>query len=223
MKQLVKLLLVIFVVSASYPAYSQLGLKAGVNFATQYMEDEDGEVISDEFSNLTGFHVGIIASMPLGENFAFETGLLLNTRGTRIEASETFMGETIGVEQRVNLYYIDLPLTLRVGFGDPDFNVFGKAGAYVGYGLWGRISSEFTFLGETESEEVDIEWGTGDDDHYRPLDWGLTAGVGVEVRGVRLSLNYDFGIANIAPDTEAGIIQNRVFRVSLAYMFGRGY
>lgn len=221
MKKFVKLLMVIFLIALATNTFAQnIGIEAGLNLANQRMEI-DGETLSDDFDTHLGFHAGLIAEFPLSMMVSFETGLLFTTRGFGMDFTETIEGETIGVKGKTNLYYLDIPITAKVNFGSEMLNFYGKLGPYIGIGLMGTRESEFSFLGQTSpSQEEDINWGSTDDDDYRRLDYGLTAGVGVEMRPVRLGVSYDWGLANIVPvqDDDAKI-NNQVIRISLAYLF----
>jgi hypothetical protein len=54
----------------------------------------------------------------------------------------------------------------------------------------------------------------------KPLDFGLGFGAGLDLNGFIISLQYELGLANLAPidDTEMKI---NVFGFSLAYLFGK--
>ena len=51
------------------------------------------------------------------------------------------------------------------------------------------------------------------------LDMGLGFGAGVELGQIVFSLNYELGLANII-DSSPEKLKNKVFQISLAYMFG---
>lgn len=220
MKHVLKIFLVFFVVTLASPAFSQtlIGVQAGVNFANQHFEDEDGNTVSDDFDPLMGFNAGIVAEFPLTSMFSFETGLLASTKGFRMDMQETIEGQQIGIEARVSLLYVDIPLKAKINFNMDNFTIFARLGPYVGMGITGRAKSELSFLGQTETDEEDINWGTTEDDDYRRLDFGATAGLGIEFLPIRVAVDYDMGLANIASVTN-GTINNRVLRISVAYMF----
>jgi hypothetical protein len=65
------------------------------------------------------------------------------------------------------------------------------------------------------------------DGGLKRVDYGVGLGAGVEFGKVVASLNYQLGFANlIAPDpfgseTSEEKMRNRVFQISVAYMFGK--
>lgn len=73
---------------------------------------------------------------------------------------------------------------------------------------------------DTDEESHDICYGEGEDSDMKPFDFGLGFGAGVDLNGFIISLQYELGLANLAPvdDTEMKI---NVFGFSLAYLFGK--
>ena len=56
---------------------------------------------------------------------------------------------------------------------------------------------------------------------FENLDYGASAGIGVELKHIQLNLFYDYGIANISTYSEYFEIKNRVIGLSVAYLFGK--
>ena len=214
MKNLVKLLIVVFIVTMVSESFAQtFGVKAGLNLSNQLFKDDDN-TYSEDFKMNPGFHIGTIAEFPITEIFSFETGLLLSTKGFRFSREETFLGETIELIHKNNLNNLDIPLTAKVSFNVGGAKIYGAIGPYLGMGLFGKIKA-------TETEEADIEWGSDDKADYKRFDFGLFAGAGVEINSIQIGLSYGFGLANISSVTEHGSkINNRVLGISVGYRFG---
>jgi len=201
--------------------YAQVfGVKAGLNLSTQLMKDNDA-TYSDDYKMNPGFHIGATAEFPLTDLLSFETGLFLSTKGYKVSMSETEMGETIEIKGSTNLYYLDIPLTAKAYFDLSTVKVFGIAGPYIGIGLSGKSKFEMTCGSVTLTEEEDLKWGSGEEDHYRRLDYGLIVGAGVAINSIEIGLSYALGLANISAQTEDGAkTNNRVLGISVGYKFG---
>lgn len=221
MKNLLKLLIVVIGFTMTTESYAQtFGVKAGLNLSNMLVEDDD-DTYSDDFKVNPGFHVGATAEFPITELFSFETGLLLSTKGFKVSEEETFMGETVKYESKLNLIYLDIPLTAKASFDLGGARIYGVFGPYIGMGLSGKSKFEITAMGETETDEEDIKWGSDEDD-FKRLDLGLTMGAGVEISSIQIGLSYGLGLANISTNADGGSkISNRVLGISVGYKFGR--
>jgi len=218
MKYLVKLFVVViaFTMATDELFAQNFGLKGGLNLSNMLMKDDD-DTYSDDLKMKPGFHVGATAEFPLSEIFSFETGLLLSTKGFKMSESE----EEISMEVKMNLLYLDIPLTAKTTYDLGGPKIYGVFGPYVGMGLSGKSKIEVTYDGETETEEEDIEWGSDKEKDLKRLDFGLTMGAGVEIKSFQIGLTYNLGLANISPDTDGGLkINNRVLALTVGYKFG---
>jgi hypothetical protein len=223
MKYLVKvfMLVVVFTTVTNELFAQNFVLKGGLNLSNMLLKD-DSETYSNDFEMNPGFHVGAMAEFPLSEIFSFETGLLLSTKGFKLSEEETQMGETYKYEQRLNLLYLDVPLTAKVTFDLGGAKIYGVFGPYVGMGLSGKWKYEESFDGETDTEEEEVVWGSDvQKSDFKSLDYGVTAGAGVEINSIQIGLTYGLGLANISPYTDGGNkVNNRVLGLSVGYKFG---
>jgi hypothetical protein len=173
---------------------------------------------SDDFKNNPGFNAGLKGDFPFGDIFSFETGVLLSTGGYKAD------DDILGIEYKVNLKTLNIvvPLTGKVGIDAGSVRFYGAFGPYVGFGLSGKAKSEVTVLGQTEKDESDIEWGSDEaDDDLKRLDYGLTAGAGIEISTLQIGVTYGLGLANISTETDMGAtINNRILGISATYYFG---
>jgi len=218
MKKTVKIMMLVVFVATSTGSFAQkFGLKGGLNLSNMLVKDDD-DTYSDDYEMNPGYHVGVTAEYPISDMLSFETGLLLSTKGFKLSEEED--GDK--AELKLNLLYLDLPLTAKATF---DFGVakfYGLFGPYLGVGLSGKSKFEVTFSGETESDEEDVEWGSDEDeDDLKRLDYGLAMGAGVEINSVRIGLTYNLGFLNISPYSDDGFkMNNRVIGISVGYTFG---
>ena len=83
-------------------------------------------------------------------------------------------------------------------------------GTYFGYGLSAKVKSG--------NDEEEIEFGSTDNQIKR-IDAGLNFGTGVEFESIQLGINYELGLVNLE-NVEEATLNNRVFTISVAYLFG---
>lgn len=217
MKNLSKCLFIAVICLLSVQSFAQkYGVVGGFNLANMLMKDDDG-TYSDDFKMKPGFHAGVLVNFPATEVLSIESGLLMDMKGTKME--DVFEG--VG-EVKLTTYYLDIPVTLKASQElSEGLKLYGKFGPYIGVGLSGKMKAEASYMGESMSEEEDIKWGSGDDDDLKRLDYGLTAGVGVEIKQISIGVNYDLGLANISSYTEDGSkMKNKLLKFSVAYWFG---
>ncbi len=168
-----------------------------------------------------GYHVGAVVDVPISNMFSFETGLMLSTKGYKQETEVEFFGETIDTEVKMNLLYLDIPLTGKILYDLGKAKIYGSFGPHIGLGLSGKAKTEVSQGGTSDSDEIDVEWGSDDDDNLRRFDFVLTIGAGVEFNSIVVGVTYGLGQANLAPSDDGGTnIKNRVIGIAVGYNFG---
>jgi hypothetical protein len=198
------------------------GMKAGLgltgvgtdfgDFSAEYLF-QNNMIIGQENDLRIAFHLMGFAELDLHENFGAGAGLLLATRGFRIEAE--------GMQQNFTSFaarpfYAQIPI-----YGQ--FRARGfylNFGPYAGMGLTGNAIRE---VSGTEDANR-LEWGNGFDSDLRRFDFGAMLEAGASYRNVRLSAGYHHGFANLIPKDwlqEYGDLKmsNRVYYVSAGYIF----
>ena len=206
------ILIVTFVAEASAQTFV---LKGGLNLANMVWQDEDG-TYSDELVNNPGFHLGAVVDIPISETFSFEPGLLLSTKGFKLE--ESYSG--YDYKMKANLYFFDVPLNIKAAFDAGNASIYATAGPYIGVGLSGKTKSESTYQGQTEEDEEAVIWGNDpDNDDLKRFDGGVAVGAGVEFNSFLLGVSYWWGLANASPYTEFETkYQHRVLEFSIGYI-----
>jgi len=189
-KVLLAVIVAVFAISAN--AQVKFGVKAGVNFANMKITDES-------FDSRTGFHVGVISDISLLGKLAIQPGVLFSQKGTKTDGA------------KMNLNYIDVPVNLMYKFGVGPIKIFVAAGPNFGYGIGGKLKID-------GQDDEDVKFGSGDDDTYKALDLGLNLGAGVQISSIQVGLQYTFGLSNIS-NADEGTIKNKVFGISVAYLF----
>ncbi len=203
-----KLFVVVISLTIATGSFAQeYGVKAGLNSANMLMQDDD-DTFSDDLDMKIGFHIGATAEFPINELFSFETGLFFTQKGYKFELTEE--GEKH--EDKLTLNYLEIPLQAKVNYDLGGSKIYGLLGPYLGFGISGKF--------EDEEESMDVEWGSGEEDHFKRLDFGLTIGAGVEISNITIGASYGLGLANISPHDEGGYkINNRVIGISVGYKF----
>ena len=213
------LLLVSFAVCMTFygSAQTTFALRGGVNFQTIKGDEDESNKMTVKY------HLGAQADIPVGTDLYFQPGLIYSTKGAK--AKETLLGETF--ETKLNIAYIDIPLSLvykpEVGAG----RLILGAGPYVAFGVGGKLK----FEGGGESEEVDVEFKNDvkdsdpDDKAYiKRIDAGGNIFAGFEFTpNIFVQANAQVGFANLTPkyngekpDTK---VKNVGFGISIGYRF----
>jgi hypothetical protein len=162
-----------------------------------------------------GFNLGSTVEIPPNDFYSFEMGLILSSKGFQISDKV----DLYEYQEKLNLLYLDIPLTAKVAFDIGSCKIYGKFGPYMGWGISGKWKYEERNNGETVKSSMYVSWGTGGD--LKRFDIGLTVGAGIEVKSMLLNLFYGLGLANIASYTGGGnIIKNRILEVSVGYKLG---
>lgn len=200
-----------------------VGLRAGMSLTNMSMKYED-ESMSDDFKFKPGFLLGTTVEFPVSPAFAIETGLLFSSKGFKMEESDTYMNETMEYKSKLNLLYLDVPITLlgRLNVGDKT-NLFLSAGPYLGFGLGGKAKTEITSNGQTEKDEQDIKFGSDEsEDDLKRFDYGLVFGGGIEYGVFQFGVYYEHGLANLSIASDENLkIKNKALNVAVTYRITR--
>lgn len=235
MKQRQKLVFLIIISFLCIPSFAQravskpdrlktkIGIRAGLNLSN-FLEEEDNSINSKGYDILIGFHASIFVKIPMSKRFAFEPGIMISRKGFQNSETNTdSIGQFHDFYEIQSLYYIDIPLTFTVSQHFGSFGLHGAVGPYVGTGIAGSIYDEDKIDGVKSETDTKISWGvTEGKDDFKHMDWGFTFGMGVEIKSIQISFYYDLGMGNISVERENGLcINNKVARISLAYIFGK--
>ena len=173
---------------------SRIGIKGGLNISNFYRDN-----VGDQNARF-GFNVGLFTELAVGESFSIQPELLLSTKGNRATyGTDDGVLDFIGAEGEVktNLTYIDIPILAKVTFGEV-INV--HVGPYASY-----------LIGASASTDGDLADGSEelDRDNFNAWDYGLAAGLGVDLEAITIGARYNLGLVNVAESTIAeGILDN---------------
>ena len=193
------------------------GIKAGLNLSDMLIKDDDKNY-TDNSTMKPGFNAGATLEFPIKGMFSFDMGLLLSTKGYKLDEKDGNYEST----STTKLLYIDIPLTAKAYFNVRGAKIYGAIGPYLGIGLSGESNYEVTINGDSTNDTETVNWGSdADNDDLKRLDFGLAAGAGVEINSIDIGVSYGLGLANISSYTDGGRkVSNRVLGISLGYKFG---
>lgn len=196
----------LLLVSVQISAQTYL-IKGGLNLSKFRISDTID--IYDNSNLNPGFHIGGSVIFPIHKALSLDLGLQFTTKGMR----EEFDGMSMSGKFSATLYYMEVPVKLRLTRNFDQISVYGAFGPYVGLGLVGNIKSEFSFMGETISSSEKIEF---DNVGLNRLDGGLVFEAGIEYQKFLVGLNYTMGLLDIIGDKTT----NHVYGLSLGYKLG---
>lgn len=196
------LALLISLASAS-PLFAQLpglGVKGGVNLATQKTSGDNAG--DDGLTSSPGLVAGVFMTFPLGW-IEFQPEALYSVKGAKVDES--------AFTSKVLIDYLEVPMLARVsrrGGGRLGFYVAG--GPYAAFRLRARTRTQFG--GATE--EIDIS------EQVERIDFGVTAGGGVEWGPWVFDGRYSHGLKDIDKETGDGIkLTNRAVTITAGFRF----
>jgi len=201
MKRIVLLTVASFLAFGITAGAQGLGVNAGVNFFNQTRKSNGNKV--DDLKMLTGFHIGVDYEIGVAPDFYFAPGLQFSTKGTNIDFVET----------KAVLNYFEVPLNLVYKPLLGDGNLIVNFGPYLGYAISGKYKDDIA--------DTDIEFGSGEDDDFKPFDMGANIGFGYQLgMGLSFKLNAQLGLINILPDGDSdNLVKNNGFAFSVGYRF----
>jgi len=211
------LLVVAAVLTAGFAqAQFKIGARAGFNLTTV-----TGKGAPEAAKLKPGFQVGVVGDYAFSEAFSIQPSLLFSQQGFKNEDSE----DNLTVKQSFTLNYLQLPINLQYKFDLGGAKLFLQAGPYLGYGLGGK----YKFTSGSVSVNGKIKFGEGpeiyDDinnlpDFYfdKAFDFGVGAGVGVQVSNFQVAFGYTLGLPSLFKETT---VQNGGLQLTLTYLFGK--
>lgn len=161
----------------------RMGIKGGLNLSNLYVDDVDDE------NARVGFHVGVYGQIISTETFAIQPELLYTTKG-----SESEWNGLIDQTVKFNLNYLELPVLAVFKLGE---SAEIHIGPYFSYLLGANIDTEGD-LGGT-NEELDR-------DNFKPFDFGLSGGFGLNFGAVQIGARYNYGLSEIADSDAADLL-----------------
>ena len=202
-------------------AFAQISFSpvAGLNFANLVFSSPSAGLTLTT-SSIVNFNVGGKVAYGFNEMIAVESGLLITGTGAKLSES----ANSYSVSIAATIYNLQIPINAVFAFnaGPGKFLAFG--GPYFNIALSGGSSLTSNIPGENSSTTTYKFGNDANNDNFRTLDIGLNFGIGYEIKHVQIRLQEGLGLRNLAPQANStgsiGSINNRVFQISFAYVFG---
>lgn len=205
------------------------GVRVGATFSTINSAEEEGV----DMTATTGVQVGALANFYISEVFSLQPEILFIQKGAKgtFEVEENYPDFSFKEEGSIELKsnYLEVPILAKASLGSGNVNFFVTAGPTIGYWLSGKEKVNYTLsytdgidnFEESENSEEDVDF----DDEYNRLELGASLGVGVGYKvgtgTFNLDVRYGIGLTDIYETEGDEQAKNRVFGISLAYLFGR--
>ena len=194
-----KLLLTLALGMVAVFGFSQVrwDVKFGMNFSNQTKLDET--------KALPGFTMGVGADYAFNENWYFQPGVMITSKGYKVkESGEKFTARPI---------YLDIPILAAYKFDITDNTKFViNAGPYLAIGLGGKVKED--------GDNCKIFDDKGGD--WKRFDLGLQWGVGVEL-GEHYLVNFTAQHGFIAPGKSEDGNGDEISPKNMSFAIGVGY
>lgn len=128
------------------------GIKGGWDLSTFQVASESG--IVSQFTNYSGFHAGVLLTIPVSSYFSIQPELHFSEKGAQrklvvtktIPLSTGYNDITFTERSTINPYYLEIPVHFKASFktGSTQYFVAG-VGPYVALGVGGHYRVSYTF------------------------------------------------------------------------------
>ncbi|MGB3617360.1 MAG: porin family protein [Catalinimonas sp.] len=203
-----------FVVTAQ--AQIEFGPKVGLNVSNLRYDFDDDEPDSEL---LLGPAFGVVLNAQIIDLIAIQPALMYSAKGDRNVQDLGAAGE---IETRTRINYLEVPINVVLGFGDPSasqFQIF--AGPYAAFAIGGNTTVEGSTT--VPAVDADLNFGSDNDDDFRGGDYGVNFGVGFRGSLFQAQAGYSLGLTNITAGNdfrdEFGV-RTGVIHASVALLFG---
>ena len=198
------ILTALITLTSASPLFAQLpglGVKGGVNLATEKTSGEDAG--DDDFTTFPALVAGVFMTYKVAPGLEFQPEALYSVKGARVKET--------GFTSTVHLDYLEVPLLARVSKrGGGRMGFYAAGGPYVAYLLRARTRTEFG----PSTEELDVS------EQVERADFGVSIGGGVEWGRVVVDGRYVYGLRDIDKDHGDGIkITNRAIAITAGFRF----
>jgi OOP family OmpA-OmpF porin len=231
------LLILLFCCKASF-SQIKIGLMGGPQMAniTEKNSIPGWDTATGKYySGKSGFHVGMMAEIPISNYFYFEPAILYTQKGRnyakayQTSSSDSFYSYNSNIS--LSIQYVDIPLNVayKIPISHKKTNSFLiSAGPYLSLFYNGKetINEHNQFSSSTQSSDKTINTSEvldvgKKDDSYRTFGYGVNARAGFELGNVTLTGFYSQGLDNLYYATYSGTFNHKVYGASLGIWLGQ--
>ena len=187
--------LVIFALFSTFTSAQYIGVRSGIGISNLLTSSNSNTT----FGRLFSAELGGTIDFEIADQFWLQSGLSFSKKG-----GANFNGN-------FNLYYLELPATVRYDFLElgAEGILYARAGLYSGF----LLSANFA------GQKLDIGNMPGDD--FKFFDLGLITGVGYGINeSIDVGLVFKFGFLNTDAEQSTVSLTNGAVLVSANYRFG---
>ena len=205
MKKVCLSLFIALLSTASAFAQSQIGLRAGANFATIQDGLDKLENIEEE-PWVSRFTIGVATNLYVNESFSIAPEFNYSKRGYMAEGKFTTLGGEGDFTYEYDYNFFEVPLLARLYFGPKILKGYLNLGPTFSYLMSGRERQEgrIGILAPGE-RDIDVE-----NDKYNRFEIGGAVGAGIQLNtgigSFLIDLRYHTGFTNIQ---ESGFTLNQ--------------
>ncbi len=216
MKTFYRLLIVISIFAISINIVAQnkkvsIQLRGGLN-VTNLTAWDDGDYINADPK--AGFNIGGIADINVGRGAYLQTGLVLASKGAKVDDFDIDNGY---VRAKMNAVYLQVPFyfAYKFEFGRWDNKLGVSAGPYIAYGVAGKTS--YSSWGTSKKYNYDTFQSNG---LWNKFDAGLGFEAYFELKKLAFIMGSELGITNawkkkyLLNDIS---VRNNTFYIALGY------
>lgn len=223
MKTMKKVIFSILIAGFALSASAQVGIKAGLSFATMAERGEDFSFDDVESRAIIAPVIGLTFDMNLSDIITIQPELIYTQLGGKNTLN--LLGTQTVTSYRIN--YLELPVLAKVTFGNADRTGLGfylAAGPWIGYALSGRRNIVSTANG-TILFDSERRYTFDDEDDQRRLNYGMIGAVGLSFGKAILDVRYNYGFNNLLDDDadnnndNSPVLQSRGVALTLGYTF----
>jgi hypothetical protein len=198
----------------TFPSFAQIkyGPKIGFNFSE--MPDFTEFIIDQQI--YTGYHIGVEGEYKLSDKLFIQSSVLFCKKGSKYVVGNIADGNTEGfTNYQFYSFYADMPIELEYKYVLHKWNIIVLVGPQIGYGIAGKWTA-------SDMTTSNIHFGNESTDDFKPFDFGVTAGAGVEFGRVQVSSHFYYGMRTLS--TSSPPLKEKQFStisISIAYLFGK--
>lgn len=188
-------------------AQTAVGLKVGLQnskFIVVGLENDIEPFLGVNIGGVINFRYEKIASFQMELNYS-QKGI-----SSKLYLSETSLDPESGADIKIAFDYMELPLLLRLSFGENNMKYYGLIGPYIGYPV--RINITL------DDYKMTINPITEGDILYMDLGFNIGGGISYDVGPGRIfgELRYSRGLSKTIID---GDWDSRSFQCNVGYLF----
>ncbi len=177
--------------------------------------------------NVQQFQAGILVGIPLSKQGLLQTGLLVNGKGGKAQASSYY---SLWEQSTSKPIYLEMPISYVYKFNiGQSFSLYAGAGIYGAIGVGGKNSYEGYYgefyplhIAETTKIHYGHHEGSGNGIYssLQRFDYGFNFLGGASFKHIQLYCKYGLGMTDVHPKGyDADMGRNRVLSYGVGYTF----